>query len=52
VEFTHVPVDEAVDFGLAHARGEQPPKRLPLRERAGTGGSTAPQLSEDGVALD
>ncbi|GGU28088.1 CocE/NonD family hydrolase [Lentzea flava] len=30
-EFTSTPVDEAVEFGLAHARGEQPPDRAPVR---------------------
>jgi putative CocE/NonD family hydrolase len=30
-EFTNVPVDEAVEFGLAYARGEQPPQRPPIR---------------------
>lgn len=30
-EFTSTPVDEAVEFGLSHARGEQPPDRAPVR---------------------
>ncbi|RAS70455.1 hypothetical protein C8D87_101755 [Lentzea atacamensis] len=30
-EFTSTPIDEAVEFGLAHARGEQPPDRAPVR---------------------
>jgi len=30
-EFTNVGVREAITFGLAHARGEQPPDRLPVR---------------------
>ncbi|CAM02085.1 hypothetical protein A8924_3196 [Saccharopolyspora erythraea NRRL 2338] len=30
-EFTSTPVDEALEFGLAHARGEQPPRRAPVR---------------------
>lgn len=30
-EFTGTPVEEAVDFGLAHARGVQPPHRAPVR---------------------
>ncbi|MFJ3776250.1 CocE/NonD family hydrolase [Streptomyces sp. NPDC090075] len=29
--FTGVPVQEALGFGLAHARGEQPPPRPPVR---------------------
>jgi putative CocE/NonD family hydrolase len=29
--FTNPPVREAVDFGLAYARGEQPPRRAPVR---------------------
>jgi putative CocE/NonD family hydrolase len=30
-EFTNVGVVEAVEFGLAYARGEQPPERAPVR---------------------
>ncbi|EKX67311.1 CocE/NonD family hydrolase [Streptomyces ipomoeae] len=30
-EFTGVPFEEALEFGLAHARGEQPPPRPPVR---------------------
>jgi putative CocE/NonD family hydrolase len=30
-QFTNVPIDEAVEFGLAYARGEQPPERPPVR---------------------
>ncbi|MET8765232.1 CocE/NonD family hydrolase [Lentzea sp. NPDC004782] len=30
-EFNSTPIDEAVEFGLAHARGEQPPGRAPVR---------------------
>ncbi|MEJ3745224.1 CocE/NonD family hydrolase [Actinomycetes bacterium KLBMP 9797] len=30
-EFTNVGVEEAVEFGLAYARGEQPPPRPPVR---------------------
>jgi hypothetical protein len=30
-EFHNVPVVEAIEFGLAHARGEQPPARKPVR---------------------
>jgi putative CocE/NonD family hydrolase len=30
-EFNSTPVDEAVEFGLAHARGEEPPHRAPVR---------------------
>ena len=30
-DFTSTPVDEAVGFGLAHARGEEPPPRAPVR---------------------
>ncbi|MFI1213458.1 CocE/NonD family hydrolase [Streptomyces sp. NPDC020802] len=30
-EFNNTPVDEAVEFGLALARGEQPPERPPVR---------------------
>ncbi|MGW6929155.1 CocE/NonD family hydrolase [Lentzea sp. NPDC054927] len=30
-EFTGTPVDEAVEFGLAHARGVEPPHRAPVR---------------------
>lgn len=29
--FTGLPVEEALDFGLAHCRGEQPPARPPVR---------------------
>ncbi len=30
-EFNSTPIDEAVEFGLAHARGTQPPDRAPVR---------------------
>ncbi len=30
-EVAGIPVGEAVEFGLAHARGEQPPRRAPVR---------------------
>ncbi|GAB2805726.1 CocE/NonD family hydrolase [Lentzea nigeriaca] len=30
-EFNSTPIDEAVEFGLAHARGVQPPDRAPVR---------------------
>ncbi|MFS8097544.1 CocE/NonD family hydrolase [Lentzea alba] len=30
-QFNSTPVQEAVEFGLAHARGEQPPDRAPVR---------------------
>ena len=30
-EFTNAGVREALEFGLAHARGEQPPERAPVR---------------------
>ncbi|KJK33827.1 X-Pro dipeptidyl-peptidase [Lentzea aerocolonigenes] len=30
-EFNSTPIDEAVSFGLAHARGEQPADRAPVR---------------------
>ncbi|NGO43539.1 MULTISPECIES: CocE/NonD family hydrolase [Streptomyces] len=30
-EFTGTPIEEAVNFGLAHARGVQPPHRAPVR---------------------
>ncbi|MEU0877212.1 CocE/NonD family hydrolase [Lentzea sp. NPDC005914] len=30
-QFNSTPVDEAVSFGLAHARGTQPPDRAPVR---------------------
>ncbi|HEX8869406.1 MAG TPA: CocE/NonD family hydrolase [Lentzea sp.] len=30
-EFNSTPIDEAVSFGLAHARGVQPPDRAPVR---------------------
>jgi putative CocE/NonD family hydrolase len=30
-EFTNTPVLEAIEFGLAHARGEDPPERAPVR---------------------
>jgi hypothetical protein len=30
-DITGTPVDEAVEFGLAHARGEEPPHRAPVR---------------------
>lgn len=29
--FKNLPIREAVEFGLAHARGEQPPERAPVR---------------------
>jgi putative CocE/NonD family hydrolase len=31
IAFTNVPFQEAVEFGLAYARGEQPPQRAPVR---------------------
>jgi uncharacterized protein len=31
VDINNVPIDEAVEFGLAYARGEQPPQRPPVR---------------------
>jgi putative CocE/NonD family hydrolase len=31
VDFNNVPMLEALEFGLAHARGEQPPERAPVR---------------------
>jgi putative CocE/NonD family hydrolase len=30
-DFHHAAINEAVEFGLAHARGEQPPQRPPVR---------------------
>jgi putative CocE/NonD family hydrolase len=30
-DFTAIPVDEAVEFGLAHANGVEPPHRAPVR---------------------
>nr|MDT0657251.1 CocE/NonD family hydrolase [Micromonospora sp. DSM 115978] len=31
VEFHNTPINEALEFGLAYARGEQPPQRPPVR---------------------